>query len=248
MVSLRPALPHDAAHLQYSSACSLSPAALGEAAQFIFAAVIGHVSGHDSDQEVRDSALVVLGSLVAHCGDILLTDPARADQVFSLLLKRIENEVTRMAAMRALIKVASSQNSRSFAASSAIVSHATFASVTRLLGQQDRSLKQTALRLLNALVCMHPERVESLSPAQVPLFADLLNELIALMSEADLFICNLAINVAHNLVLRSGGAKAVGCLEGCPDCCTNVLFVLMLGPFCAVGPRRRPNVISTAAG
>lgn len=203
ITTLRPIVSSESTfgYVEYSTTCGVSDHTVKQLVQTIHVSVLPHVSAQDNDQEVRDSGLAVIGSLLAHFGDLLLSEPSICNEIFSLLLKRVENEVTRMAAMRALIQVTSSSVASSFAANSDLVSVSVFSTVTRLLGQQDRSLRQTALRLLNALVCMHAAGLTGGSDRN-PLYDNLLQELIVLMTDADLFICNLVVCVARNVVLR----------------------------------------------
>lgn len=144
--TLRPTSSMRNGFVEYDTSCALSASAVADSVLFIHSSVLPSVVSQDNDQEARECGIAVLGSLVAHFGDILLADAARSSQVFELLLKRIDNEVTRMSSMRALIKISSSAHSYEMAASNETVGLKVFPAVTKLLGQQDRSLRQTALR------------------------------------------------------------------------------------------------------
>ena len=131
---------------EYDTNCALPASDLNELVLAIFTSVLPQVSSQDNDQEVRECSISVLGSLLAHFGDILLKDSGRSNDTFSLLLKRVDNETTRIPAMRTLIKVARSTISSPFASCSDIIVNTMYGTVSKLLGQQDRTLRQTALR------------------------------------------------------------------------------------------------------
>lgn len=73
--------------------------------QAIYMATVERLSASNIDQEVREAAIGCLGNLLYHAGDELATDYS---QSLSLLKDAMRREVTRLAAVRNVARVASS--------------------------------------------------------------------------------------------------------------------------------------------
>ena len=120
----------------------LDPAAYVES---LASAILPRLEAHDIDQSQgmrhrRD------GATVATCGDLLKAQ--QLPTVLSLLMEKLKNEITRMAALRSLVVIARSPLDIDL---SPILASAV-QELALLLRQQSRSLKQTTLETLTALV------------------------------------------------------------------------------------------------
>jgi cullin-associated NEDD8-dissociated protein 1 len=175
---------------------------LESVARALYGVVIPHLANQDNDQEVKECAIDVMGSLLAHMGDILLSDRGIQDEVLPLLIRRLENEVTRLPSLRALSKISRSE----YIVKNSILPHsfitAAMDSVIKLMGQNDRALRQGALRALNSLLCMKQGLGQGVWSGDAAPLQALLSELAALISDIDMFTCQLVLHVIVNVLVR----------------------------------------------
>lgn len=71
----------------------------------LYGCVSSRLDAHELDQEVKERAIVCLGQLVATVGDALQDQTAGA---LAQVLAKLQNEVTRVTATKALADIASS--------------------------------------------------------------------------------------------------------------------------------------------
>ena len=155
----------------------------GEVATLLFEAVEPLLAAHDVDQEIKECALKACAALLSSLFSSL--NDAQTGRLLQLLLERLNNETTRIAAMKTLSAVASSPTVRLGAdtVAPAITVMASF------LKQQSRSLKQTALEALDVVITHHGTVVA----ANTELYSSVLLELAPLVVANDLHLAHLSL-------------------------------------------------------
>jgi cullin-associated NEDD8-dissociated protein 1 len=156
----------------------------------VYAAILPRLEVLDIDQEIKECAILCMGQLTAAFGDVL--GQARCDAVLVLLRKRIDNEITRSAAIRAFTDISRADNGVSLAC--VLGPGALVSELAVLLRQQSRSLKQLTLAALSALYC---SAHASADPASFQL---VLREVADLIGDSDLHITGLALRATRDVV------------------------------------------------
>jgi cullin-associated NEDD8-dissociated protein 1 len=162
-----------------------------KAADIIFASVEPRLKENDIDQEIKETSIVAMGELVTTLGNLLSSD--QISTVLSLLLERLGNEITRTAALKTLGKIASSPLKIDI---SSILSEAT-EQLAHFLRQNSRSLKLCVLETISSLVQSNNNKM---APS---LFDLILTEAAPLITDADLQISHLAVNVSYDVLVSS---------------------------------------------
>lgn len=71
----------------------------------MFSVTLKRLKATDIDQEVKERAISCMGHLLFHLGDLL---QAELPGVLAILLDRLKNEITRLAAVRTIAFIAAS--------------------------------------------------------------------------------------------------------------------------------------------
>lgn len=149
------------------------------------------LAAFDVDQEIKECALLACGSLLA-CLHASL-DKTRQDRLLQLLLERLKNETTRIAAIRTLGVVAAASRDDSMDDNrmdlSPILSESV-AVMASFMKYTSRSLKQHALEALDVVVLNHGSHPDLADGA---LFSSLVQELASLIVDSDLHLCHLSL-------------------------------------------------------
>lgn len=140
----------------------------------------------DIDQEVKERAISCIGQIIYSLGDYL---QGELDTCLPILLDRLKNEITRLTTVKALTKVAASPLRIDLRP---ILSEA-MPILGSFLRKNQRALKLCTLTLLDVLVNSYHT---SCSPQ---LLAKVLQELPALLSEADLHIAQLSLKLLTSI-------------------------------------------------
>jgi cullin-associated NEDD8-dissociated protein 1 len=169
----------------------------------IYSALLPKLEALDIDQEIKECAVIVCGKMFAHVGDVLSN---QLPHVLSLLQKRLENEILRIATLRTLAMIANS--SLNLDMSNNI--NALLSDVSVFLRQQNRNLKVTSLNALSALLLS----ASSASSAQPPVVDAVFREVNAVIDDSDLNITALAVKLsgdvfAHRPEFRTAIAQQV---------------------------------------
>ena len=150
----------------------------------LYAAMEPLLAAHDVDQEIKECALKASASLLSSLHSSL--SEAQIARLLSLLLDRLKNETTRMAAIKTLAAIAGAESSCSL---SSILGESvqTLASFQRL---QSRSLKQSALEALDIVV-----RKDGGAPefADGALYSSVLQELAPHLTDRDLHLSHCSL-------------------------------------------------------
>ncbi|KAF0689987.1 Aste57867_18631 [Aphanomyces stellatus] len=161
--------------------------------QPLYDAVLPRLQANDIDQEIKDNAIASMGLIVSTLGDHL---GAALTVVLPLVQARMQNEITRIAAMKSLCVIARS----SLHLDLSIVLADAVTSLGQLLRQQSRTLKQTALDTLIALVDAKGASIP------LPILCDTVREAAGLISETDLQLSQLALTLVLHTIQASPAA------------------------------------------
>lgn len=161
--------------------------ALGPLTPTVHDAALGRLTARDQDSEVKEAGIGCVGATVALYGSALGTE--RFASVLPVLCDRLNNEVTRLPAVRALERIAESEN----AVALAPVMEQMIATVGGFLRKSNRPLRLGALNLLAAAPGFSPDN----DPA-------LLENVAALLSEDDLRLAALSLRMCSRLTRARG--------------------------------------------
>eukprot|EP01100_Stratorugosa_tubuloviscum_P012112 TRINITY_DN55_c0_g3_i1.p1 TRINITY_DN55_c0_g3~~TRINITY_DN55_c0_g3_i1.p1 ORF type:complete len:1261 (-),score=620.89 TRINITY_DN55_c0_g3_i1:148-3930(-) len=135
----------------------------------------------DADQEIKESTINCMSTLIAHFGDKLSSE---LGQVLKILQERLNNEITRLVTVKGFGLIASS-NLRIDLSSILVDATNVMASMLRL---NNRLIKQTTLTTLNIFVKNY-----SHVNAFVDKLSIVLTQLAPLINDSDLFLTHLAL-------------------------------------------------------
>ncbi|GLE05947.1 hypothetical protein PINS_up015158 [Pythium insidiosum] len=165
-----------------------------KSASALYEAALPNLKANDIDQEIKESAISCVGQLLARLGDQLGDG---VNDVFPLLMDRLNNEITRVQSMKALAVIASSPLKLDM---TPILASAT-TTMAQLLRQQSRTLKQATLDSLNVVI------VHKGHALQPELLAEVGAEVAVLIVDTDLQLCRMGLQLISN-VLKASPAVA----------------------------------------
>lgn len=159
----------------------------------IYNAIEPLLSAHDVDQEIKECALVTCASLLSALHGNLTKE--QMDRLLTLILERLRNETTRIAAIKTLSTVASASGVDSMDEEDKIdlslILGDCVAEMASFLKQQSRSLKQSSLEALDIVVTNHGSEDPSLADGK--LFSTVLEEVADLIVDSDLHLSHLSL-------------------------------------------------------
>ncbi|ETV95460.1 hypothetical protein H310_10940 [Aphanomyces invadans] len=158
--------------------------------QPLYNALLPRLQAYDIDQEIKDNAIASMGLLLATLGDHLTSE---LPVVLPLIQERVQNEITRIAAIKALGIIARSPLKLDL--TNVLVDVIT--TLAQMMRQQSRTLKQTALDTLIALATSRGAEVS------LPILCDTVREAAGLISDSDLQLSTLALTFVLRTVQAS---------------------------------------------
>jgi cullin-associated NEDD8-dissociated protein 1 len=177
-------------------------------AALLFEAIEPLLAAHDVDQEIKECALKASASLLSNLHANL--QAPQKDRLLQLLLERLKNETTRIAAIKTLSTIAAppmlTANSSAAAgdADAMSVDEGTGAKIdlspilaesistmASFLKLQSRSLKQSSLEALDTVVTNHGSAYAELANGE--LYGTVLQELAPLIVDSDLHLSHLSL-------------------------------------------------------
>ncbi|KAG7369602.1 TATA binding TBP-interacting protein [Nitzschia inconspicua] len=166
------------------------------------------LAAHDVDQEIKECALTATASLLSALHSNLSIEQKR--RLLALLLERLKNETTRIAAIKTLNAIAASSGYMDAAEKIDLsdILGETIESMAGFLKLQSRSLKQNSLEGLGIVITNHGSSIPA-EDAQ-KLFSMVLLELSDLVVDSDLHISHLSLRAA------------ISALIVCPACSSSV--------------------------
>lgn len=158
------------------------------------------LKAQDIDQEVKECAITCIGIILATLGDDLAAElPAS----LSMLLDKLRNEITRIFAVKALARIATSKLSIDI---SPILADSV-KELSSFLRKNNRQLKQSSLQTLDDVVKKYGS-----NKAAKELFPTTLAEVAPLISDADLHLSHLALQLCVS-ILRVNPESAAPVVE-----------------------------------
>lgn len=173
---------------------SVTKAEKDEVATSLYDAIEPRLSEHDLDQEIKECALSASASLVSVLHASLTPD--QRNRILTLLLERLKNDTTRLAAIKTLSKVGRAAKASEDLDLASVMNEA-LEQLALLLRQQSRSLKQSALECIDTLVLCLPESDIDMDEG---LFDSVLKDLGEIISDTDLHICHLSLSASNSIL------------------------------------------------
>jgi cullin-associated NEDD8-dissociated protein 1 len=173
---------------------SATKAEKDKVATSLYDAIEPRLSEHDLDQEIKECALSASASLVAVLHASLTQE--QKNRILVLLLERLKNDTTRIAAIKTLSKVGRAAKASADLDLSSVISEA-LKQLAILLRQQNRGLKQSALECLDTMVLCLPESDIDMDEG---LFESVLKDLGGNISDKDLHICHLSLSASNSIL------------------------------------------------
>ena len=174
---------------------SASQSEMAGVANSLYAAIEPRLAEHDLDQEIKECALSASASLISvlHAS---LSNKQKA-RILELVLERLKNETTRIAAIKTLSKVSDAAQSNNELDLSFIMNES-LSQLATLLRQQSRGLKQSSLQCLDCLTrCLSNDGDVEMDDG---LFDSVLKELGGVISETDLNVCHLSLSASNSIL------------------------------------------------
>lgn len=162
-----------------------------EVAEALFGSIEPFLSAHDIDQEIKECALQACASLLSSLHASLPKE--KQARLLTLLLERLKNETTRIAAIKTLSAIAAASSDGQMVDDRIDLSPILGESITTIasfLRLQSRSLKQNSLESLDVIVTNHGSYPAF---AGGELFSSVLQELAVLVVDSDLHLSHLSL-------------------------------------------------------
>ncbi|KAL7537675.1 hypothetical protein ACHAXR_011644, partial [Thalassiosira sp. AJA248-18] len=174
---------------------SASKSEMDEVANSLYVAIEPRLAEHDLDQEIKECALSASASVLSVLHASLSTE--QKNKIFELLLERLKNETTRIAAIKTLAKIGDAAQTNDDLDLSPIMNE-TLGQLALLLRQQSRGLKQTSLECLDTMVlCLGSDGDVGMDDG---LFDSVLKDLGDIIADADLHICHLSLSASNSIL------------------------------------------------
>mmetsp|Transcript_56920 Transcript_56920/g.180106 ORF Transcript_56920/g.180106 Transcript_56920/m.180106 type:complete len:694 (+) Transcript_56920:1730-3811(+) len=157
------------------------------AAAAMYTGVLSRLNAQDQDQEVKECAITCMGLMLATLGDELAS---QLPTCLPMLLDRLRNEITRLAAVKALRTASDSP----LALDLSPVAEAAVGELTGFLRKSNRALRRSSLEALESLV-----RTGRGAAAPGALEA-VVTEAAALVTDADLHVASLALRLINSML------------------------------------------------
>jgi len=150
-----------------------------------YKAIFDKLTVQDIDQDVKESAITATGILIANLGEFL---KANLKQVLPVLLDRLRNEITRLTTCKALATIAENKVDISPILADSVEELALY------LRKFSRPLRQSALVTLRIMTKSYGTTIAA------PKYNTVLTELQKLVSDQDLFLAHLALELTAQII------------------------------------------------
>mmetsp|Transcript_15391 Transcript_15391/g.23598 ORF Transcript_15391/g.23598 Transcript_15391/m.23598 type:complete len:1350 (+) Transcript_15391:140-4189(+) len=173
---------------------SIKKEEMSSVATTLYKAIEPLLAASDVDQEIKECALSASASLLSSLHSSLTED--QMSSMLSLLLEKLGNETTRIAAIKTLSAIASASDKESMvddAIKLAPIFGEAISIMASFLKQQSRTLKQNSLEAMNVVITNHGIEDPALSDGV--LFSSILSDLAALIADSDLHLSHLGMRV-----------------------------------------------------
>ena len=165
---------------------------MDEIASALYASIEPRLAAHDLDQEIKECALQATASLLSVLHSSLSAE--QTGRLLSLLLERLKNETTRIAAIKTLSSVVSTGSTDDMDEGDSVdlspILAEAVSELANLLRQQSRRVKQSALESLDVVI-----KCNGGGSLDEALYESVLKELGAIIVDSDLHISHLSLYV-----------------------------------------------------
>ncbi|KAK2661463.1 hypothetical protein Ddye_000037 [Dipteronia dyeriana] len=170
----------------------------------LYNAIMSRLTNQDQDQEVKECAISCMGLVISTFGDNLT---AELSACLPVLVDRMGNEITRLTA----VKVGQSEHN-AFAVIatsplkidlSCVLEHV-IVELTAFLRKANRALRQATLGTLNSLIVAYGDKIGASA------YEVIIVELSALISDSDLYMTALALDLCYTLMADKRSSSNVG--------------------------------------
>ena len=159
-----------------------------EVASMLYTAIEPLLAAHDVDQEIKECALKACAALLSSLNPYLTEE--QSTRLLSLLLDRLRNETTRIAAIRTLSTIATSSSSGDLLAPIFADSILTMSSFLKLAS---RSIKQSSLEAIDRVVKTAKITSDDSSGSQQKLYTTVLEDVAPLIVDKDMHLSHLSL-------------------------------------------------------
>ena len=164
-------------------------------ANSLFIATEPRLTEHDLDQEIKECALAASASLVSLLHASLTIE--QKNKMFGLILERLMNDTTRIAAIKTLSVIADAAQKSSDLDLTPIM-NSSLQHLSGMLRQSHRGLKQNSLECLDKLVlCLGQENGSDMDDGR---FDSVLEDLGRMINPTDLHLCSLGCSASTSIL------------------------------------------------
>ncbi|KAH3767418.1 cullin-associated NEDD8-dissociated protein 1 [Pelomyxa schiedti] len=166
-----------------------------------YAAALTQLKAQDIDQEVKEWALNCMGTIISVLGDDLV---AEIPICLHLLLDKLRNEITRLTTIKVISKIAESPLHVDL---NPILTEV-FGELAVFLRKSNRQLRQSSLMAMSTLFVHY-----SASRSALQISPQILAELCALITDNDLFLSHLALQLCSQIIHIQSNAGVIPILQ-----------------------------------
>lgn len=167
--------------------------------KMLYRAIEPKLAAHDVDQEIKECALKATASLLSCLHSSMSND--EKTRLLQLLLERLKNETTRIAAIKNLSTIAAASGDNAMQDQSAIdltpILAESISTMSSFLKLQSRSLKQSTLEALDIIVANHGSDKEFRGGE---LFTSVVQDITPLIVDTDLHLSHLALQCTDSIL------------------------------------------------
>ncbi|KMZ65955.1 Cullin-associated NEDD8-dissociated protein [Zostera marina] len=167
----------------------------------IYNAILVRLGNQDQDQEVKECAISCMALVISTFGDNLQKE---LPSCLPVLFDRMGNEITRLTAVKAFSVIAASP----LHVDLSCVLEQIFSELTTFLRKANRQLRQATLGTLNSLIVAYGDLIVSSA------YEIIASELSALISDSDLHMTTLALELCCTLMTDRNSDKTAGFIVG----------------------------------
>lgn len=160
----------------------------------IYEAILPRLEALDIDHEIKEGAIKSASLMISELGDLLSLE--QFDTLATLIHKRLDNEVTRLSALKAISTVAATNLNVNI---SKLIA-ATASDIPNFLRQHNRTLRQATLSTIIAIMEYKNSNVD----VPIKTACNILHEVSILLSNSDISSTDLSLKVIECIIKQFG--------------------------------------------
>lgn len=169
--------------------CLLEKSVYSEYLHDLYKAVFSRLQATDIDQEIKEKSITCMAQILSYMGDSLLME---LPSCLPIYLERLQNEITRLTTVKALILIVSSPLKLDLS----LLLNDAIPVMSSFLRKNHRGLKLSTLTCLDTFI-QNYGGVMSMKH-----FEAILNELVSLINEGDLHISQLVLCLLTSMITK----------------------------------------------